>query len=200
VRRPRRILLDAATLLSFVLFAATAVCWIIGLVREPNATVWRLHSRPGRTFFARIGRQHLIFSEQQIVSSGMPPGYVLDTSKFREYTVWGPDFPRGAGTDLLPEHWALNPVGAWFRKFKFGHGGVVVQGPNGSVAWRTNGFYGAVEIPWWSLLVLFSVVPASRWVARRRRVAKVRRGLCTECGYDLRATPGRCPECGAVPL
>jgi len=52
------------------------------------------------------------------------------------------------------------------------------------------------------LWILFAVLlwPVLRQEAadRRRRIAE-RNGLCPACGYDLRATPGRCPECGVVP-
>lgn len=57
------------------------------------------------------------------------------------------------------------------------------------------------RVPHWTIAGASAVLPAGWFlVARRRRgLLARRRGLCTRCGYDLRATPDKCPECGAVP-
>jgi hypothetical protein len=55
----------------------------------------------------------------------------------------------------------------------------------------------SISLPYWFLAVLWSVLPFLRWRRSRRLRQSMRQGLCAQCGYDLRATPERCPECGA---
>jgi hypothetical protein len=54
-------------------------------------------------------------------------------------------------------------------------------------------------VPMWAPLALaaFAFLLSSRPYFRCRRWKRL--GLCSQCGYNLRATPDRCPECGAVP-
>lgn len=54
------------------------------------------------------------------------------------------------------------------------------------------------DVPFWFLAIVFAIVPL-HWARRAWRVRRLRAGLCPVCGYDMRATPDRCPECGAVP-
>ena len=54
-----------------------------------------------------------------------------------------------------------------------------------------------VMIAYWPLVALTAVLPSVQLV-RRKRAQRVR-GSCQICGYDLRATPDRCPECGTIP-
>jgi hypothetical protein len=60
-----------------------------------------------------------------------------------------------------------------------------------------------LEMPDGYYVAAFSVLPLA-WAAprlRRAMIARRRRrgGMCPACGYDLRATRDRCPECGAIP-
>ena len=64
-------------------------------------------------------------------------------------------------------------------------------GPETNLLWTYS-------LSYWLLVIVFSVIPSmwlyNWWVRRRRRTI----GACLQCGYDLRASKDRCPECGAA--
>lgn len=56
-----------------------------------------------------------------------------------------------------------------------------------------------ISIPWWSLTLLSVLAFIALAVRALRQRRRVRAGSCVNCGYDLRATPAKCPECGDTP-
>ena len=54
----------------------------------------------------------------------------------------------------------------------------------------------ALYVPHWLLAAPLLLAPLERLRRTLRSRRRRRAGLCARCGYDLRATPDRCPECG----
>jgi hypothetical protein len=85
-------------------------------------------------------------------------------------------------------HW-LNPIG--------------VEYDRSIVPWSKQATRRTVRVGlnWWLLLIVTGVMPVwcglGSWRRIRRRRKWRRAGCCVACGYDLRATTGQCPECGA---
>ena len=97
------------------------------------------------------------------------------------FYIWNPSDQPGFHWEFSA--YAPNPLATGFR-FRFTRG-IVAR----------NNFLSAGILPSWSIAI---VLLALRWaigVKKRRRIP----GTCFHCGYDLRATPECCPECGVKP-
>jgi hypothetical protein len=165
--RRRRLL----TVLLFAPAAAVAVCWAVYWHRPAAILLHRSQgdSRSAEVRLLWLGAAGLHFERGQAFASPPPPELVLKAAPF--VIPWYFSSSDGAPAGAPRLHWTRPRVDL-----------------------RTGVTY--LHLPYW-LLQLLTLAPPIAFVWRRRRHSRRdAAGLCPSCGYDLRATPDRCPECG----
>jgi hypothetical protein len=185
----KRRLLNLLTALSLlVCVAAASMTWRSHRYRDRLERLggpiqWSMESLGGRFFVSRMSYRRIgtsLDGEPLYDFVGTPKPYPRKPWRLR--SEWIAD--RGV-IDMWPPSISKTLGVQWARQ---------TVGPADS-GW-------AMKVRWSNLVALAAIMPAyrgmrfvRRWGARRRRL---RMGLCPRCGYDLRATPDRCPECGTV--
>jgi hypothetical protein len=170
MRRCCRILFNAATLLSLLLCLAALAAWI---------TSYRWCAKISHE--TSTGGGHVIISDRGVLKVGHL-GPLHPTASPTNAPGWKAEiFPRTVYGDLYrartPTRW--RPI----RFFDVDDG-------------RRTSQYLALD--WWLLTVAFALLPLARWRTRRKARRLRGAGRCANCGYDLRATPDRCLECGTI--
>ena len=93
------------------------------------------------------------------------------------------------------------PPPSRFRRFGFiiGHEPMIATALTGTLV--KDGTWSYLVVPYWALTLALALILAAtlQGLRRRRRADRLKQNLCVQCGYDLRATPDRCPECGTKP-
>jgi hypothetical protein len=102
-------------------------------------------------------------------------------------------FPRLPDYDEL---WEVPPNGYWYLTESDDRfwGRYATVHP-----YLTKSDWHVVSVRYGSLLAACALMPAMALLGAAFRSHRGRAGFCRKCGYDLRATPERCPECGIAP-
>jgi hypothetical protein len=113
------------------------------------------------------------------------------TSAISYETLGGKLFPDGAFRAPPGKRWST----AWQAADELPLGVVIGRAPTGDP--RAAPYF-RILIPLWLLVAVTALLPALwLWLAvqswRKRGP-----GLCSKCGYDVRANEDRCPECGTA--
>lgn len=194
-------MLNLLTALSLLLLVLTLLLWTDYSVVPGR---WWFMTRSGRYYDGGRSDRHLWLRSCQPGASASLLAPHGSHGTWPPYFLWTGYFP---GVQKKSREWA----GAYLFH---GTALMVVQQPDESATadhywrdWHTAGHrptvpFWLVRIPFWMLAVTTGMLPGIRLAVaanhlwRERRVRSI--GLCPGCGYDLRATPEQCPECGRM--
>lgn len=179
------------------IFAVTLHGWCIELLSPPERLALTVQDFNQPAYLDMTGgnpRYHSLFSHEYFGDFDSIPSrtdrdlkYYLISSHYHPWLYWGYKW-RGFGTYSVVWDAYQDPS---FRKW---------GDPRN--AWDTLGTFGrGFYIPTWFGAVFF-ILPTVLLLVKRavNRLRRPRPGYCAQCGYDLRGTPARCPECGTVAL
>jgi hypothetical protein len=188
----KRRLFTILSALSLLMFAAVALSWGAALVLSvaPNAARWAQpyvawRDGPTHGYAIMVTRRDFSLEARSLPwpTRGWPNRSIYDPSPNHVLE----------SVDRLLVRMVRIPDRTWLG-FEKGYWAATVG--NGVISGPTRGDY--VSVPLWFLLLTFGALPVLWGVRAARTRRRKRGGLCRRCGYDLRATPGRCPECGQV--
>jgi hypothetical protein len=173
----KRHLFTAIACLSLLLGAAIVALWI--------RSDW-ISDSIGRDYHIRANGTTIIRIESERgyvrirralddISMDLPAVCQKPPWEYRSYRIdanWPPERPL---SEYHEPYWEFCHIG-WVSYD--GAGNSLIQFPHAAIA----GIFGIAA------LIFF-----------RLRPQRFGPGQCSKCGYDLRATPHRCPECGTIP-
>ena len=119
-------------------------------------------------------------------------GWVQSVVKPTSFKLWTWPVPGTTAT----EGYAARSEGGRFDVYSIAI--TPLRLPDGSIGAYAPSVDRAASIPYWAVGMGCVAIALTCWRVRRRR-GDVARDACRICGYDLRATPERCPECGSCP-
>ena len=189
MKRFARLLLTLCAAISVLLCVAVCVAW----VRGRSSADWFHWTRTGEHEWRR-----------ETLVAGRDGVYVSHLWFYFDEPGRALTYATGIGETRGLSHEKSDPQrnpysGTFWNRLGFG-----MEPARLSIDFAWEGPYRYVfshaHVPYWFVLIVLSS-PCWLWLARARarrlKARRARLGRCRQCGYDLRASPERCPECGA---